>query len=119
MSSHVMNELNRMYEVMLSNPQVPELFGKLESAAELSATENALLDIVARRYLVHWWEIQTAFDRKLVDKVVFETFYHDVKRIAQLYPPLRAKMNEIMHTYPLVREIKILAPLFEELDDAA
>jgi hypothetical protein len=26
-----MNEINRMQEIMLSNPQIPELFGKLET----------------------------------------------------------------------------------------
>jgi hypothetical protein len=30
-SSNIMNEFNRMQEIMLSNPQIPELFGKLET----------------------------------------------------------------------------------------
>jgi hypothetical protein len=30
-SSNIMNEINRMQEIMLSNPQIPELFGKLET----------------------------------------------------------------------------------------
>jgi hypothetical protein len=30
-SSNIMNEFNRMQEIILSNPQIPELFGKLET----------------------------------------------------------------------------------------
>ena len=74
MTSNIMNEMNRLYEVMLSNPQIPELLGKLNTAVELSDTEIALLDAVSRRYLVFWWEVQAASDRGLLNPITYETF---------------------------------------------
>ena len=112
MASNMMNEQNRMMEVMISNPQVPELWAKLGTAVELNATEDALLEIIVRRYLVHWLEIQTGFDHKLLEENVYEAFCQDVKRIVREYPVMHAKLKEVMDEYPTIRDVQIMMPLY-------
>jgi hypothetical protein len=97
---------------MLSNPQVPELLGKLETGSELNATENVSLDIIARRFLVYWWDVEAAFDRKLLDAVIFDTNCNDAKRIINRYPKMGLLMREIMDEYDLLVNLKIMAPLY-------
>ncbi len=112
MTSNILNEFNRMMEVMISNPQVPELWAKLGTAVELNATEDALLDIIARRYLTHWVEMQTGFDHKLLDENIYEAYCQDVKRIVREYPVMHAKLKEVMDEYPPIRDVQIMMPIY-------
>ena len=113
MTSNIMNEMNRLYEVMLSNPQIPELLGKLGTASELTDTENALLDSVARRYLVFWWEVQAASDRGLLNPLTYETFCEDARRVCRQYPKMAKHMQTVMDDYKLGKHLTILAPIYE------
>ena len=113
MTSNIMNEMNRLYEVMLSNPQIPELLGKLSAETALDETENALLDAVARRYLVFWWEVQSASDRGLLNPATYDTFCDDARRGCHQYPKMAKHMQTIMGDYKLGERLSILAPLYE------
>ncbi len=117
-SSGVLNEFNRMQEVMLANPLIPELFGKLEDNDGLNRTEEALLEAIARRYLVHWMEIQISHDRDLVDEVVYVSFCEDVERIIRRYPRLHSEFRKILKDYSVGGTVDIMRPIMSSEPNA-
>ena len=113
-SSHVLTEFNRMQEAMLSNPQIAELFGKLNSGVKLNAAEDALLEILLRRYLIHWYDAQIGYDRKLVDDTIYEAHCEDVKRMIKRYPICHRMCRDILVDYSSPHAMRILDPIFQQ-----
>ena len=99
---------------MISSPDVIQLFAKMKTNEELTVIEDTLLEAVANRLLTHWYSVQTAHDRKLVDLIVYEIFCEDVERWMKEYPPMRKKFLEITSFYSMARDIPIYAPIFEQ-----
>ena len=112
MATTTTDAFNRMQEVLISNPDVIELFTKMKTRNDLSATEDMLLEAVANRYLAHWWSIQSAYDRNVIDEEFFETFTEDVTRYVNAYPQMHKKFLEIMSLYTRPKDNAIFASIF-------
>jgi len=113
-SAGILDEYNRMPEVMIASPELTHLFTKLRKNETLTDEEDTLLESVSNRFLTHWYSIQTAFDHKLIDRNVYEVFYEDVSRWINSYPPMHRKFREIMTNYSMSADVPIYAPILRE-----
>ena len=113
-SSTILDEFNRMQEVLISSPEVAQLFTKLKANEDLSPIEDTLLESVANRYLTHWYSIQSAHSRNVLDEEIYSIFYDDVKRYVNGYPLMHRKFLEVTSHYSGAREIPIFQPIFEK-----
>jgi len=112
-SSQSWTEFNRMQEAMIANPNIAELYGKLNTAAELNDAEDALLEMLSRRYIVHWYDVQSGHDRKLLDNLVYDAHCEDVKRMIKRYPLIHRKFKDVLVDYSSSPNLRILDPIFE------
>ena len=113
-SAILLDEFNRMQEVLISSPEVVNLFTKMKANEALLPLEDTLLEIVSNRFLAHWNSIQIAHNRKVLDEEIYPMFCEDVKRYVNGYPQMHKKFLEITSFYTHARGILILAPIFEE-----
>jgi hypothetical protein len=117
MASTVLNEFNRMQEALFANPHTSALLSRVKAGEDLSDSEETQLESIANRYITHWYQIQLAHERKLVDDVVYLTMCEDVKRILTQYPPLKNRFREILGFYSVSKSIPIFDPIFAESDE--
>jgi len=115
-SSAINDEFNRMQEVLISSPDVLDLYTKMKQHEELADRDLALLELVANRYLTHWNSVQVAYDRGTIDDVLYKTFCEDVHRYANDFPQLNNKFLEITSKYTMARSLPIYAPIFQAAD---
>ena len=108
----LIDEFNRMQEVLISSPDVVDLFTKLNSGDELTNRDETLLESVANRYLSHWFSIQTAYDRGTIDKQFYDIFCEDVSRYVNAYPKMTKKFLEVTEHYSQAEHISIFSPIF-------
>ena len=118
-SATILDEFNRMQEVLISSPEVVQLFTKMKANEELSPTEDMLLESVVNRYLTHWYSIQTAHDRKVLDEQIYSIFCEDVVRYVNSYPQMHQKFIEVIKHYTGANNIPIFSPIFSKAADRA
>lgn len=108
----ITDEFNRMQEVLISSPEVVALFTKMKTLETLTPNEETLLEAVANRYLTHWFSVQSAYDRNVIDKQLFDTFCEDVVRYVSQYSLMHAKFEQVLSLYSVSRSMKIFDPIF-------
>ena len=76
--------------------------------------EDVLLEILLRRYLIHWYDAQIGYDRKLVDDTIYEAHCEDVKRMIKRYPICHRMFRDILVDYSSPHAMRILDPIFQQ-----
>ena len=112
MASTVLNEYNRLQEIVISDQQISETLLRMKTDQELSPLQETQLEAYCNRLGTHWFQIQLGYERGLVDEAIYKTMCQDVERIVRDYPGLRTRMLKIASYYDVTEELPILAPIF-------
>jgi hypothetical protein len=114
MGARILDEYKRMQEVGISNPYLADLLVKLKAGEQLTPSEDIQLDFYSDRYLTHWLQVQSGYDRGFVDDNLYIVMCDDVKRMLKTYPGIRGRLLEILDQYEVARSLKIMQPIFAE-----
>jgi len=114
----ILNEFNRMQEVLLANPHITDLLEKLQSDEELTRNEDIRLETLANRYVTHWFQVENAYRRGLVDDVLYKNMCEDVDRMLTQYPRIRPKFISILDFYSVSRGAQIFDAIFRDERDS-
>jgi hypothetical protein len=112
MTFSLTDDFNRIQEITISSPAVNALLTKLRMNESLEEPEITLLKSVATRYLTHWLAVQTAYDRSLLEDVIYIANCEDVERMSKLYPAMHEEFREVTSHYSLPTTMRILQPIF-------
>jgi hypothetical protein len=87
---------------------------KVSEGGPLDAIEEIQFQADVEQNVNHWWARQQAFDLGLIGDAFFKTFCDDMNRFMKDSPAIRGYVRELIDAYPETRDLKIVAPVFEE-----
>ena len=109
----VLSEMNRLQEVVFSDPGGASLFLKLKTGDALSPEEEIKANVIADRALNTWYAGQQSFLNGILTPDLFADIKDDAKRFTATYPALRGPMRDILRHYDGASRLEVFQHLLE------
>jgi hypothetical protein len=119
--SDLMQKYNDFLNIVLTNPEIAELAARLTDPDYVaqSEAEKQQITVFANSLMSIWFSAESSYDQGQIEPGLYQIYLADVSARLTQWPAIRKHMRDIAERYPSsTRELPILAPIFENLDDA-
>ena len=106
------SESNRLLQ-WVAEPEIANVLVKLRSETALTPEEEIRTEAFAEYLLNTWWVSETSYQNGIMDKDMYSVLTEEVRRYLKTYPPLRGYFLQILSHFPDLRNMRILAPIYD------